>query len=585
MSTYLRGVNDYIGQVVPFKPNLQFHGAVNQALQSKYDANKAKLSNLYGSLLNASLTRDDNKQAREEFFNMIGPELQKISQLDLSQEANVEQAKGLFQSFYQNKNIVKDMVWTKNFNNEVSRMETLKNCTDVEKCGGQYWEEGEKYLLHKQKEFKNADAGSIMNFQDVSFIPYNSVMDKSLKYIKDAGLSVTKDVVTNGYKVTYKNGELVRGPLAEMLNKTIGENPQFMEMYKVKTYVDRKDWVSQKVALGEYDNEQEATVNYISLKERKVQDQLNETLNENSVTREQLDEEIQELENKDNVTQQDKERYERLVQSRNEVVKAESFLNYFKDLEKNKNSKMAVNAYAEILDQQAAAALLTQEISSAIRVGESKDKEVTMEESKFALAEQKFNYDVRLEQLDYQNQRKIKELERDIKIELSELGITESSGSSGSNKETPKKRSEFNEVIAKLNSEYSDVEIRKKARQKAKEKGLTFEDDATEEEINKALGSNQTYKDEKKRLENERLKLMNDANQKAYDMGGGPPFLHLVDGNEFNTWPPKTTKAFIEAQIKEGLTSSQIVKLDKILKADPKKTLYDALREAKSTEN
>ena len=128
MATYIQGQADYISQIQPTEPNLAFDAQILQTKQAKYDANHKKVSDLYGSLLNASMTRSDNIQARDEFLKIINDDIKRMGGLDFSLDQNVQAAAGVFQSIYTNNNIVKDMVWTRNYNSEVDRGESFKNC-------------------------------------------------------------------------------------------------------------------------------------------------------------------------------------------------------------------------------------------------------------------------------------------------------------------------------------------------------------------------------------------------------------------------------------------------------------------------
>lgn len=232
MATYIQGQNDYISQIQPTEPNLAFDAQILQAKQSKYDANHKKVSDLYGSLLNSSLTRTDNIQARDEFFKIINNDIKRMGSMDFSLDQNVEAAAGVFQSIYTNNNIVKDMVWTKNFNSEMERGEAFKNCRDADKCGGQWWEEGDKYLQYKKLEYKNASAGDALGMEDPSYVPYINVMDKAIKLAKDAGLSIKKDSFSpdGQYVVTTKNGVLLSSPLTQLFNQTLAKDPAYQKM-------------------------------------------------------------------------------------------------------------------------------------------------------------------------------------------------------------------------------------------------------------------------------------------------------------------------------------------------------------------
>jgi len=244
MATYLTGQPLFLPSVQPYQPNFQLYTGALQMKQTQYDANRKKISNLYGSLLNAPLTRDNNVQARDEFFNTIDYEIQKLSGVDLSLEENVNSAARLFTSLYDNKNIVKDMVWTKNFQNEMSAAESFRNCVDPEKCGGQYWDGGVQALEYKRQEFRNASDEQAMGFGDVKYTPYVNVQERAAKIFKEMGWNYKPMPTIDGaWIIQEKNGQPIVGPLAAHLQAVLGQDPQIQDYYKTKAYLDRKSWV------------------------------------------------------------------------------------------------------------------------------------------------------------------------------------------------------------------------------------------------------------------------------------------------------------------------------------------------------
>ena len=110
MATYLQGQQDYVTQIQPTQPNLQFDAQMLGNLQNKYDAGHKKVSELYGSLLNAAMTRTDNIQARNQFFQMINEDIRRMGSLDFSLQQNVDAAAkelnqrdhALFDHFFEN---------------------------------------------------------------------------------------------------------------------------------------------------------------------------------------------------------------------------------------------------------------------------------------------------------------------------------------------------------------------------------------------------------------------------------------------------------------------------------------------------
>jgi hypothetical protein len=408
MATYLQGVNDYISQVQPTAPNLAFDAQILQTKQAKYDANHKKVSELYGSLLNSSMTRTENVQARDEFFKIINDDIQRMGSMDFSLDQNVDSAASVFQSIYNNKNIVKDMVWTRDFNDQVQRGEAFKNCLDPKKCGGQWWEEGDKYLAYKRLEFKNASAAEAMSMDTPQYVPYNNVAAKAIEIAKEAGLSMKYDQVKGNYIYTTKNGEQLVSPLTQLFNQTIGQNPQFAQMYQAKAYVDRKDWVYNKINTGEFADENAASVGYFKAKNDIVQEKLQKAADDLDVDYGSLTEKYDYLKEQYEAgkIKEGSDEYRQLMGLPELIQSAESAKQYTEMLTRaNENATNAtgLRALGDINDQRAAFEYLTNDIDKAARTLALKDAEVTMEADDFAKMAQQHSYNVSLEQMKFNN--------------------------------------------------------------------------------------------------------------------------------------------------------------------------------------
>ena len=249
MATYLQGVTDYIPQVQPFQPDLNFYANVMQTKQTQYDTNWNALNKMYSQYYYADLTREDTTQKKESYLKNIDFQLKKVSQLDLSLEQNVNQATQVFKPFYEDKLLMKDMAWTKNKNNQLNRADIFRNSTD-EKDKSQYWEEGVRGVNYLTEEFKAATSDEAMSFQNAEYVSRVDVSEKARKIAKDAGISVEKVEFTDGGKfiVKTKNGEALTEPMQKLLEASLGDDPSIESMYKMQAYVDRKDYASANAA-------------------------------------------------------------------------------------------------------------------------------------------------------------------------------------------------------------------------------------------------------------------------------------------------------------------------------------------------
>ena len=130
MATYLQGVQDYIPQFQPYQPDLNLYANVLQTKQTQYDTAYKSLNKVYGQYFYSDLTRDSNIERKDEILKNIDFNLQRVSGLDLSLDQNVEQAVQVFKPFYEDKFMMKDMAWTKNYAAQKQRAAGLKNSND-----------------------------------------------------------------------------------------------------------------------------------------------------------------------------------------------------------------------------------------------------------------------------------------------------------------------------------------------------------------------------------------------------------------------------------------------------------------------
>jgi hypothetical protein len=261
MATYINGVTDYIPQIQSFQPDLNFYGNVMQTRQGRFDAANKKVNDLYGSLLYSPLSRDTNIKRRDEFFKVIDNDIKRISGLDLSLKQNEDQALAVFKGFYDDKYVIADMVKTKNAQAQLQRGENFKYCTDKEKCGGQYWDQGIKKLQYKMEEFKNASDDESLNFQIGEYDPYFDWKKEATTKVKELGYDVKMETPNGKWVIKDSNGKLVEGGLYNLFTSLYGDDPRVSQNYKTEAYVARKDYgASYKDTFG---SEQEAEKEYV----------------------------------------------------------------------------------------------------------------------------------------------------------------------------------------------------------------------------------------------------------------------------------------------------------------------------------
>jgi hypothetical protein len=439
MASYIQGVQDNIEKVRPPQANLQFEAQLLQARQSKYDAGHKKLSDQYGKILNSGLTREDNIKARDDFFKLIDGDLRKVAGMDLSLESNVTKAQNVFSQVYENDYLVKDMVWTKNFQNEMKRAESFKNCVDPEKCGGEYWDGGIKYMQYKKQEFAETDNADSLNFSNAEYVPYNNVMAKAQKAAKDADLNITIDQVTGNYKVTTKNGDLLTQPLTALFEGLFAENPGLQKQFEVESYNERKDWASNKMRSGDYGTMQEAEVGYITEGAKNMQKQVDAIATNIGADNETLDLQIKALQvRRDNgeVSEGSDEdlRYIELNALKTVSDQAKGYADLSKLAMQKANNHRSIRSIGAQMDQASGLIKLDNELKKAVGVFKYTDAEQTMEEDEFAVMGVQHGYNVAMEGLKHANRISEENNKQKGRIDLAKFKGEGSSGVQSINK-------------------------------------------------------------------------------------------------------------------------------------------------------
>ena len=244
MATYLQGVTDYIPDYQPFQPDLNFYNNYLQTKQSQYDTNWKSLNNLYGQYFYADLTKESNIKKKEEMLTQIDFNLKRVAGLDLSLEQNVTQASQIFTPFYEDKFLMKDMAYTKNFMKDYAAVEGLKKSKKQETYS-KYWAVGVKKMMYEREEFKNSTDEESLGFANVKYTPYVNAIEKYMKLGKESGISMDITESNGRYFIRQKNGDLIFQPLTNYFTSQFVNDPALQDVYKAEAYVKRKDDILQ----------------------------------------------------------------------------------------------------------------------------------------------------------------------------------------------------------------------------------------------------------------------------------------------------------------------------------------------------
>jgi hypothetical protein len=243
MATYLQGVTDYIPDYQPFQPDLNFYGNLLQAKQSQYDSNWKNLNNLYSSLYGAELTHKLNIEKKDELLKQIDFNLKRVSSLDLSLEENVNQAMQVFKPFYEDKYLMRDMAYTKNFTNTVSRANSLKTSKD-DKQRKQWWQTGIDGLEIRRQMFRDATLEETLGMSNVDYTPNAHAIEDYMNLASKFKVGAVQQLPDKSglYLVRQKNGQLILPTLQNMFLAEYSNRPDIQAKYKEEAFVERMNY-------------------------------------------------------------------------------------------------------------------------------------------------------------------------------------------------------------------------------------------------------------------------------------------------------------------------------------------------------
>jgi hypothetical protein len=219
-----------------------------------------KVQGLYDSVFNSQMLRDQNIKTRDSYLKMIGDSLNTLSASDMSLQQNQETATNLFTPILTDQNISKDIAYTKNYYDQMSKAEKLRTSSDAE-TRDQYWGTGIKAMQYQAEEFKKADASTALGMSSPTYTPKINIQTLAENLYEKSGISVKEDQINGGYIFTRKNGSAVFPVTKSFVETMFANDPGISDMLKAESYVKRKDFMKQNAT--QYGGEDKAEEAYV----------------------------------------------------------------------------------------------------------------------------------------------------------------------------------------------------------------------------------------------------------------------------------------------------------------------------------
>ena len=280
MATYLPNSNDYIAKSKSYTPDFKFLADVLGRRQDRYNTNYKQLNELYGKVVHADLSHEGNIHKRDEYANLLVPKIQQLTGTDFSLQQNADAARALFKPFFEDKQLVRDIVFTKRWNSQMGMAENYRK-SPLEEERDKWWEDGVKRLNFHMQDFKEGTLEDIMTAQMPEYVQDPDLIERGIKYLQEfddgKGLSVSDVIFSPDGKwmVTQENGSLLThkptgiinpetkemtyyNPAANYISTTMADDPLIARGYATSAYVRAREFYENEDNIVKYGSKEGA---------------------------------------------------------------------------------------------------------------------------------------------------------------------------------------------------------------------------------------------------------------------------------------------------------------------------------------
>jgi hypothetical protein len=232
MANYLQA--DFYPEEKPFVPDFSLIGATLQARQNQYDQGFAQLKSLHNSVLSSKVTNGENIEQQALYLKNIENKLKNLPSIDLSVDKNVNAAKGIFDPFFDDKELMRDISVTKISDGELNKGQSLLMSDDPKKRA-MHSAISDEYVgipLDELRRAKRGD-GSIMGVKPRYYVPAVNLGEKFKDFLTKNNLlpvSETKD--GKGTIVKTTGGKLAEIPLTSLFDGLVtGDDRKYFDAW------------------------------------------------------------------------------------------------------------------------------------------------------------------------------------------------------------------------------------------------------------------------------------------------------------------------------------------------------------------
>ena len=232
MANYLQA--DYVPEDKLFVPNYNLINMTLQARQSQYDQGFAQVKGLYNSVLNSKATNAGNIQQQGVYLKNIQDSLKNLPSVDLSVSKNVSAANDIFNPFYEDQELMRDIGITKISGSELSKGQSFLTSDDAKKRA-MHSSISDEYVGIPLDELRRGQRGdgSLMAVKPRYYVPAVDLGEKFKSFLTEKGLSVFSDTRDGkGTILRSTNGKLQEAPLRSLFDGLVtGDDRKYFDAW------------------------------------------------------------------------------------------------------------------------------------------------------------------------------------------------------------------------------------------------------------------------------------------------------------------------------------------------------------------
>ena len=281
MATYLPNSNDYIPKSKSYTPDFKFLADVLGRRQDRYNTNYKQLNELYGKVVHADLSHEDNIHKRDEYADLLVPKIQQLTGTDFSLQQNADAARALFKPFFEDKQLVRDIVYTKRYAGQMQMAENQKT-SPLEEERRKYFEDGVKRLKYGMQDFKEGSLDDIMTAEMPEYVQNPDLIKRGIDHLKNwggegKGLAISDVIFSEDGKwlIHQENGSLLThrptgvvdpktdemiyyNPAANYITTTMADDPLIARGYATSAYVRAREFYENEDNISKYGSKEAA---------------------------------------------------------------------------------------------------------------------------------------------------------------------------------------------------------------------------------------------------------------------------------------------------------------------------------------